>query len=49
MQHDGVAGWSRTMTNRNALSQYTVAISISESPDMAVLGLTDEHLRDAQP
>ena len=25
----------------------TVAISISESPDMAVLGLSDAHLRDA--
>lgn len=35
------------MNNRHALSQYTVAISTSESPDMPALGLSDEHLRDA--
>ena len=35
------------MTYREALSQLTVAISISESPDMSTLGLTEEHLRDA--
>jgi hypothetical protein len=35
------------MTYREALSQRVVAISTSESPDMPVLGLTDEHLRDA--
>ena len=34
-------------TYREALSQRAVAISVSESPDMAVLGLSDEHLRDA--
>jgi len=35
------------MTYREALSQLAVGISISESPDMPVLGLTEEHLRDA--
>lgn len=35
------------MTYREALSQLAVAISISESPDMPALGLTEEHLRDA--
>ena len=35
------------MTNLSALSKYVVGISISESPDIAVLGFTDEHLRDA--
>ena len=35
------------MRYREGLSQVAVAISISESPDMAVLGLSDEHLRDA--
>jgi len=35
------------MNYREALSQNVVAISISESPDMPILGLSDEHLRDA--
>lgn len=35
------------MSHRQALGQSTVAISISESPDMAALGLSDAHLRDA--
>lgn len=35
------------MSYREALSQCTVAISTSESPDMPALGLSDEHLRDA--
>jgi hypothetical protein len=35
------------MSYREALSQHTVAISTSESPDMPALGLSDEHLRDA--
>jgi H+/gluconate symporter-like permease len=35
------------MTYREVLSQRVIAISTSESPDMPVLGLTDEHLRDA--
>jgi len=35
------------MSYKEPLSQHTVAISISESPDMPVLGLSDEHLRDA--
>ncbi|MGZ9569549.1 hypothetical protein ACVTTK_09290 [Alcaligenes nematophilus] len=35
------------MSYRQALSQHTVAISTSESPDMPVLGLSDAHLRDA--
>ncbi|ABE46624.1 hypothetical protein [Polaromonas sp. JS666] len=35
------------MSYREALSQCTVAISISESPDMPALGLSNEHLRDA--
>jgi len=35
------------MTYREVLSQRIVAISTSESPDMATLGLTAGHLRDA--
>lgn len=35
------------MSYREPLSQRAVAISISESPDMPALGLTDQHLRDA--
>lgn len=35
------------MSYREVLGQQAVAISISESPDMAVLGLSDGHLRDA--
>lgn len=35
------------MSYREVLAQKTIAISISESPDMSVLGLSDEHLRDA--
>jgi hypothetical protein len=35
------------MSYRQALSQQTVAISTSESPDMPALGLSDAHLRDA--
>lgn len=35
------------MSNNKQLQQYTIAISISESPDMAVRGLGEEHLDDA--
>lgn len=35
------------MNDRAVMSQKTIAISISESPDMPALGLTDAHLRDA--
>ena len=35
------------MSYQEPLSQTSVAISISESSDMAVLGLAEEHLRDA--
>ncbi|MXZ08590.1 MAG: hypothetical protein F4Y79_04025 [Gemmatimonadetes bacterium] len=35
------------MTSQNTKTTPTVAISISESTDMAVLGLSDEHLQDA--
>ncbi len=35
------------MTYREVLSKKKVAISISESPDMSLLGLSEEHLRDA--
>lgn len=35
------------MTYQEPLSQKAIAISISESPDMAALGLGPEHLRDA--
>jgi hypothetical protein len=35
------------MTYQEPLSQKAVAISISESDDMAILGLAEEHLRDA--
>lgn len=35
------------MSARQVLEQNVIAISISESPDMPVLGLSDEHLRDA--
>ncbi|WP_080414682.1 hypothetical protein [Burkholderia ubonensis] len=35
------------MSYQEPLSQITVAISISESADMPVLGLAEEHLRDA--
>ena len=35
------------MTNKEPLSDHIVAISISESPDMASLGLSSEHLTDA--
>ena len=35
------------MSYQEPLSKHTIAISISESPDMAVLGLSDEHLNDA--
>ena len=35
------------MTLQETKTTPTVAISISESPDMAVLGLSDEHLQDA--
>lgn len=35
------------MTYKEPLSQKAVAISISESDDLAVLGLAQEHLRDA--
>ena len=35
------------MTLQNTKAMPTVAISASESPDMAALGLSDEHLQDA--
>lgn len=35
------------MSYREALSQYAIAISTSESSDMESLGLSNEHLRDA--
>jgi SLOG cluster2 len=35
------------MSYQEMLSQRSIAMSISESPDMSVLGLSDEHLRDA--
>lgn len=35
------------MSYQEILGQKTIAVSISESPDMSVLGLGDEHLRDA--
>ncbi|MDR2332579.1 MAG: hypothetical protein LBE61_03770 [Burkholderiaceae bacterium] len=35
------------MSYQEILGQKTIAISISESPDMSILGLGDEHLRDA--
>ena len=35
------------MTTSDAVRQHVVAVSTSESPDMAVLGLSDEHLCDA--
>lgn len=35
------------MSNRNSLIGDVVAISISESPDMAILGLAREHIDDA--
>ena len=35
------------MSRNEPLSGRTVAVSISESPDMKVLGLAQEHLDDA--
>jgi hypothetical protein len=35
------------MSYREVLGKHAIAISTSESPDMAALGLSDEHLRDA--
>ena len=35
------------MSYQEVLGQKTIAISISESPEMSALGLGDEHLRDA--
>lgn len=35
------------MSYREPLSQMAIAISISESDDLAILGLAEEHLRDA--
>ena len=35
------------MTSQNTRKTPTVAISISETTDMAVLGLSNEHLQDA--
>jgi hypothetical protein len=35
------------MSSVEALSQFSIAISTSESPDMPALGLSDQHLRDA--
>jgi hypothetical protein len=36
-----------SMSYKEPLSQHSVAISISDSPDMPVLGLSKEHLHDA--
>ncbi len=38
---------SYPMSYQEPLSKHAIAISISESPDMAVLGLSEEHLYDA--
>ena len=35
------------MTYREMLSQHVIAISTSDSPDMPVLGLSQQHLYDA--
>ena len=35
------------MSTHEASRQLVIAVSTSESPDMAILGLSDEHLRDA--
>ncbi|RWP35308.1 hypothetical protein [Mesorhizobium sp.] len=35
------------MSYREALSDRSIGISVSETPDMPALGLSDEHLRDA--
>lgn len=35
------------MSYEEVLGQQVIAISISESPDMPALGLSDGHLRDA--
>ncbi|UOD32169.1 hypothetical protein INH39_11155 [Massilia violaceinigra] len=35
------------MNNHEVLEKFTVAISISESPDMSALGLSEGHLQDA--
>lgn len=35
------------MSIREAMNQKSVAVSVSESPDMPTLGLTDSHLKDA--
>jgi hypothetical protein len=42
-----MAGGERFVTYEERLSQITVAMSISDSPDMASLGLGQEHLSDA--
>ncbi len=35
------------MTYQEPLSQMSIAIAISDSPEMAAIGLAPEHLRDA--
>lgn len=42
-----MVGGDYSMSYQEPLSQHSIAISISESPDMAVLGLSKEHLHDA--
>ncbi len=42
-----MVGGDYFMSYQEPLSQHSIAISISESPDMAVLGLSEEHLHDA--
>lgn len=42
-----MAGGGFTMSYQERLEQLTIAISTSESADMAALGLSNEHLRDA--
>lgn len=42
-----MASGDYSMSYEEPLSNHTIAISISESPDMAVLGLSKEHLDDA--
>lgn len=39
--------WGKRMNYKEPLSQKAVAISISESDDLSILGLGHEHLRDA--
>lgn len=42
-----MAGGDCLMSYSEALADRTVAISVSESPDLEILGMTEAHLRDA--